>query len=143
METGDDLCLLLIDIDHFKKFNDTWGHQTGDEVLKLVAKTLVENIKGQDIVARFGGEEFVVLLPKTSLSASVTVANVIRTAFEKRRVVGKESKRMIGGITVSIGVARYELGEALAELIQRADAALYRAKNEGRNRVIADPTVEA
>jgi len=143
METGDDLCLLLIDIDHFKKFNDTWGHQTGDEVLKLVAKTLVDNIKGQDVVARFGGEEFVVLLPKTSLSASVMVGNTIRTAFEKRRVVDKESKRMIGDITVSIGIARYELGESLAELVRRADAALYRAKNEGRNRVIADPPTGA
>jgi diguanylate cyclase len=143
METGDDLCLLLIDIDHFKSFNDTWGHQTGDEVLKLVAKTLVDNIKGKDMVARYGGEEFIVLLPKTALAASVSVANSIRIAFEKRRLVSKESKRTVGSITVSIGVARYEPGEALAELIRRADAALYDAKSQGRNRVVAEPDIKA
>jgi len=138
METGEDLCLLIADIDHFKIFNDTWGHQTGDEVLKLVAKTLVDNVKGQDIVARFGGEEFAILLPKTNSRAAIAVSNTIRVAFENRRLVTKDSKRSVGSITVSIGVARYEPGEALAALIHRADAALYRAKHEGRNRIVAD-----
>jgi len=143
METGEPLALLLVDIDHFKRFNDTWGHQTGDEVLKLVAKTLVDNVKGRDSVARFGGEEFAVLLPRTASSAAVAVGDAIRVAFAKRRLVAKDSRRAVGGITVSVGVAQYEPGEAMPELLRRADAALYQAKREGRNRVVADAPVTA
>jgi diguanylate cyclase len=131
------LTLLMVDIDHFKKFNDICGHQTGDEILKLVAHTLKNNVKGQDLVCRYGGDEFVILLPGTSLDNANIVGENIRRAFEQRRIVKKGTSDPIGGITISVGAARYELGEPVAALIQRADEALYRAKREGRNRVVA------
>jgi diguanylate cyclase len=138
VEDGQPLTLLMLDIDHFKKFNDTWGHQTGDEVLKLVAHTLKETVKGQDLVARYSGEEFVIVLPGTSLDDAIVVGDNIRRAFERRRIVRKGSSDQIGGITLSVGAASYEYGEPMANLVQRADAALYRAKRDGRNRVVAD-----
>src|SRR3954453_11411507 len=84
MNSGDDLSLLLVDIDHFKKINDTWGHATGDEILQLVAATLTQTVKGQDCAARYGGEEFAVILPGTSLAAAVKVGDNIRTAIARR-----------------------------------------------------------
>ncbi len=132
------LSLLMLDIDHFKKFNDKWGHQTGDDVLKLVAHTLKDNVKGQDLVARYGGEEFVILLPGTSLENAMAVGENIRRAFERRRIVKKGTGDAISRITISIGAAQYALDRPSDDLVERADAALYRAKREGRNRVVAD-----
>jgi diguanylate cyclase len=135
-----DLCLLMIDIDHFKKFNDTWGHQTGDEVLKVVAKALSANIRGSDMVARFGGEEFAVMLPGTPINGALVVAENIRKTIANSKLKRKESQADLGQITVSIGVARYRLGEedTIPFLIKRADEALYSAKRAGRNRVSAE-----
>ena len=136
MESGDDLALLLIDIDHFKKFNDTWGHQTGDEVLKLVAKILAAGLRECDTPARYGGEEVAGILPGSTASQALATAERIRKAFESKRLVERKSGKEIGNITVSIGAALFEPGEALASLISRADAALYDAKKGGRNRVV-------
>jgi len=137
MNTGDDLCLIILDVDHFKLFNDTWGHQTGDEVLKLVATTIQQNVRGQDRAARYGGEEFAVILPCTPIAGATTVGENIRQAMERQQFVAGESQQMIGGITVSLGVACYDPGEPLLDWIGRADSALYRAKHDGRNRVRA------
>jgi diguanylate cyclase len=135
MNTGEDLCLIILDVDHFKLFNDTWGHQTGDEVLKLVATTIQQNVRGQDRAARYGGEEFAVILPCTPIAGAGTVGENICQAMERQQFVARESQQTIGGITVSLGVACYEPGEPLLDWIGRADAALYQAKHDGRNRV--------
>ena len=138
METGKPLCLLLMDIDHFKKFNDTYGHQVGDQVLKIVARTLKDNVKGQDLPARYGGEEFCVILPKTGVTDAVAVATNIRHAMATRKLRNKKTGDNYGGVTVSIGVAQYRSEEALGQFIQRADRALYMAKDDGRNRVVSE-----
>ena len=137
MNTGEDLCLILLDVDHFKLFNDTWSHQTGDEVLKLVAATIQQNVRGQDRAARYGGEEFAVILPCTPIAGAATVGEHIRQAVEKQQFVERESQQTISGITVSLGVACYDPGEPLLDWIGRADSALYRAKHDGRNRLRA------
>jgi diguanylate cyclase len=133
--TGLPLVLLMLDIDHFKRFNDTFGHQTGDQVLRLVARTLTDGIKGRDIAARYGGEEFAIVLPETPLQAGVRVSESLRKSVEGKEVVNKASQKHLGQITLSIGVAEYFPGESISDFISRADAALYEAKNQGRNRV--------
>lgn len=138
MNSGDDLSVLIVDIDHFKKFNDTWGHPTGDDVLRVIAATLQQTIRGQDTAARYGGEEFAVILPATPLPAAVAVGNNIRHACEKHELVTHDTEVSVGTITISIGAACYEPGEALANWIRRADGALYRAKEGGRNCVMFD-----
>ncbi len=105
-ETQEELCLVVADIDHFKKFNDNHGHQTGDQVLKLVAKLLSANIKGRDMAARFGGEEFTILLPQTNLRAAVTVADQIRERVRTKELIKKSTNENLGTITLSLGVAR-------------------------------------
>ncbi len=135
MNSGEPLSLLIVDIDHFKQFNDSWGHQTGDAVLRLVAATLHRTVRGGDCPARFGGEDFAVILPATVPEAAMAVGENIRHAFEKAELVAREGRRRIGGITVSVGGATYVPGEKLAGLVARADAALYQAKQGGRNRV--------
>ena len=133
---GEDVTLLLCDIDHFKRFNDTWGHQTGDQVLRLVASCLGENIKGRDTAARYGGEEFAVLLRATGLDAATRLANQIRAMVETKKLVKKSTGDVLGAITISIGVAQFGDGETGEAVIRRADACLYGAKHNGRNLVI-------
>jgi diguanylate cyclase len=137
MNSGDDLSLLLVDIDHFKKVNDTWGHATGDEVIQLVAEALTQAVKGQDCVARYGGEEFAVILPGTSIDAAVRVGDNVRTALGRRLFVPRTAPQAVCTVTVSVGVACYEPGESLSQWVQRTDAALYQAKRSGRNRVVS------
>lgn len=127
--------LLFTDIDHFKKFNDTYGHQTGDQVLRLVALALKQNIKGQDIACRFGGEEFAVLLPRTDLAQSVVVAEHIREAVFSKELVKRSTGENLGRITISIGVAEWRRGDTLQSVVERADVCLYAAKRGGRNMV--------
>ncbi len=134
MNSGDDLAMLMIDIDHFKRVNDTWGHQTGDMVLRHLAKTLQKAVRGGDHVARYGGEEFAVILPRTDGQAAVSVAENIRQTLA-REPVQLELTPPITPTTVSIGAACYDPGEPLAEWVGRADAALYSAKRDGRDRV--------
>jgi diguanylate cyclase len=142
---GEDVCLLMCDIDHFKKFNDNWGHQTGDQVLRLVASCLADNIKGRDVAARYGGEEFAVLLRGTPLEGATLVANQIRSTVETKKLVKKSTGDILGTITISIGVAKFGPGEATDAVIRRADACLYGAKHNGRNLVInqGDPRMAA
>jgi len=143
LEDGSDLCLLMADIDYFKKFNDTFGHQLGDLVLRLVAKALTDGIKGRDIAARYGGEEFAILLPKTRLDDAVKLADGLRSMIASRRVRKRDDDRDLGTVTLSMGAACFRPGEPASEFIQRADAALYFAKRSGRNRVAAESEVEA
>src|SRR5690606_4224198 len=136
MATGQPLCLLLSDIDNFKQFNDTFGHQIGDQVLRLVAKVLTRSIKGRDLAARYGGEEFAIILPQTDLDGAYTLAEQIRATVAGNRIRSKPDGADLGRITMSIGCARYIPEEPLTDLSQRADDALYRAKRAGRNRVL-------
>lgn len=142
-QTREPLTLLMGDIDHFKKFNDTWGHQTGDQVLRLVARCLTENIKGRDTAARYGGEEFAVILPNTALENATTVAHQIRQAVQAKKVVKRSTGETLGTITMSLGAALFNIDESSSDLIERADAALYAAKRGGRNcvRTERDPDV--
>ncbi|MEC9236272.1 MAG: GGDEF domain-containing protein, partial [Pseudomonadota bacterium] len=128
--------LMLIDIDHFKNFNDTYGHQVGDQVLKLVAKTLTDGIKGKDFAARYGGEEFAIILPESNAMAGEVVGNALREAVAKKEVINRNSGEKLGRITMSVGVAQYSGSESEEALIERADKALYKAKETGRNRVV-------
>ena len=137
-ETGAALALLMCDIDHFKTFNDTWGHQTGDQVLRLVANCLSENVKGRDTAARYGGEEFTVILRQTALGNALNLANQIRSTVESKKLVKKSTGDILGRITISIGVAQLSREDQAETLVQRADTCLYRAKNTGRNRVVGE-----
>lgn len=132
------LCLMLLDIDHFKRFNDTWGHQTGDQVLRLVAMTLKSNIKGQDTAARYGGEEFAAILPETDLDGAMIVADNIRKAVQAKELLKRSTNEKLGRITASFGVAMYRPGDTPSSLIERADRCLYAAKHAGRNRVLGE-----
>ncbi|MSO71818.1 MAG: GGDEF domain-containing protein [Alphaproteobacteria bacterium] len=132
------LSLLLFDVDFFKHFNDTYGHQLGDEVLRLIGRELKNNIKGRDTAARYGGEEFAVVLPVTTLPNALKVAEQIRSQVERRRVVRSATGEVLAAITLSVGVAAYRHGEPVTALIERADAALYAAKHAGRNQVMAE-----
>jgi len=135
-EKDQQLSLLMMDIDHFKNFNDSFGHEIGDQVLKIVARTLTDSVKGMDMVARFGGEEFVVILPKTPIGGAMIVADAIRKAIAGREMKRRDTGENYGVITVSVGVACYRHGsDNPAALLKRADEALYRSKKGGRNRV--------
>lgn len=142
MEDGTPLCLILIDIDDFKQFNDRYGHEIGDEVLKLVVRHLFEHLKGKDIPARFGGEEFTIILPDTRLLDAITVANHIRHDLANRLLTHRTSQRIYDRITLSAGVAQYRYGEPLEKLIRRTDAALYAAKHGGRNCVYSEQAID-
>jgi len=139
-ENGLPFSLIMMDIDHFKSFNDNYGHQVGDQVLRLVAKCLTDGVKGQDMAARYGGEEFAILLPETNLNASVIVANNLRKAVAQKDVVNRATGEKLGRITLSGGVAQFYPGEKPEDIIERADSALYTAKHNGRNQVAAAPT---
>ena len=132
-ESSRPLCLLMCDVDNFKTFNDTYGHQTGDAVLRLVAQTINANIKGRDLVARYGGEEFAVILTNTSLDAAVLVAEEIREAVFSKELVRKSSGQRLGHVTISIGAAEFLADDTETCLIERADKCLYAAKAAGRN----------
>ena len=136
------LSLLATDIDFFKKFNDTYGHLTGDQVLRLVAQALKQNVKGQDIACRYGGEEFAVILPDTSLREAVTVAEHIRRAVMTKELVKRSTGENLGRITISIGVATLKPGDTVNSLYDRADQCLYAAKRGGRNRVVCETDPE-
>jgi len=140
VDTGKIFTMLMVDIDHFKSFNDNFGHQVGDQVLRLVARTLTDGIKGKDIAARYGGEEFTILLPETNLDAGIAVADSLRKALANKEIINRSSGELLGRITMSVGVAQFYNTETIESLIERADAALYTAKHNGRNQVAAAPT---
>lgn len=132
---GNDLCLLLGDIDQFKSFNDSHGHQTGDQVLKFVSHALRSNLKGRDMAARYGGEEFAILLPGTTLRGAVIVGNQVREAIRSKELIKRSTGAKLGKVTISFGAARYRPGESINEFIHRADMYLYAAKKAGRDQV--------
>lgn len=132
------LCVALIDIDHFKRINDTYGHAIGDEVLKTVARQIIHSVKGKDMVARYGGEEFALLLPNTPLEGGEAVSESIRKAVCAKSLKHRETGSDYGTVSISIGVTSLQDGkDTSSALLKRADEALYAAKNQGRNRVIA------
>jgi len=135
MENGGQMCLVLADIDHFKAFNDRFGHRVGDEVLKLVAKQMRDQVKGRDTPARYGGEEFALVLPDTRLEDAATLADRIRAGLANHTLTSRKSAMRYGRITISAGIATYRYGEPMDQLLQRADRALYLAKNAGRNQI--------
>lgn len=137
-DNGAPLTLLMIDIDHFKKFNDMHGHLVGDNVLRLVARTLVENLKGRDVIARYGGEEFVILLPQTKADDAARVANLLRESLGTKQIRKRSTNETLGVVTISVGVAEYCAGEELDGFVARADAGLYKAKQTGRNKVVCE-----
>jgi diguanylate cyclase len=138
LAVGEPLSLLMFDIDHFKSFNDSYGHLTGDQVLRLVGLSLKQTIKGQDITARYGGEEFAVVLPNTALRQALTVADHIRRAVMAKELKKKSTGEILGRVTISVGVSMLKAGDDTDSLIERADACLYAAKRNGRNRVICE-----
>ena len=132
------MVVMLADIDHFKSFNDDHGHLVGDSVLKVVASTLKSQIKHSDILARFGGEEFIILLPKTSIENGMTVAEMLRSQIESLTIKKRNSHQNLKRITISIGVSHLYHEQRLNDAIERADKALYRAKHKGRNCIIRE-----
>jgi len=131
--------VLIADIDHFKRVNDSYGHLVGDQVIRALAQVLQNCVKGRDIAARWGGEEFIVLLPETPGEGAVMLAEQLRTAFGKTRIKRGGKQELNDAVTISIGVAQIAGGEPLEQAIGRADSALYQAKNGGRNCVRVAP----
>ncbi len=136
-QSGTPMCLVMTDIDHFKRVNDTFGHPVGDDVLKVFATMIARNIKGQDFVARYGGEEFAIILPKTPADAACKLIDNIRQQFAQKRLMLRQSRQAIGEVTASFGIAQLSEGITVEALIEQADEQLYVAKRNGRNRVCA------
>lgn len=136
-ESKKPLSLIMCDIDHFKRVNDVFGHQVGDEIIKMFARVIENNIRDGDTVIRYGGEEFAIILPSADQDVARTIAERIRKQFESKKVTIRETNQKVGQITASFGVAQFRPGDGVEVLVQRADAKLYEAKSAGRNRVAA------
>jgi diguanylate cyclase len=132
------LCLLMMDIDHFKAINDTYGHMAGDEVLRVVAHAIKQHVQRDDLAARLGGEEFAIILPAAPARAALTVAEHVRCRIMAMHFVKRSTGESIGRVTLSGGVAAYRPGDTACSLLHRADNCLYAAKRHGRNRVVCD-----
>jgi len=142
MEKGTPLSILMIDIDHFKKFNDSYGHQVGDQVLRLVARVLQEGVRDCDLAARYGGEELMAVLPDAALSACVDVAERIRCRISEARLTRRATGEEITSVTISVGVAQFRMAESAGGMIERCDRALYEAKRAGRNCTVKETTID-
>lgn len=142
MEAGTPLSILLIDIDHFKQFNDGFGHQVGDQVIRLVAKVVQENVRECDLAARYGGEELMAILPGAALDTCFEVAERIRRRICEAKLTRRTTGEEISSVTVSIGVAEFRMAESADGMIDRCDRALYQAKRAGRNRTIRESAEE-
>jgi diguanylate cyclase len=138
-QTGTALSVLLLDVDHFKRINDRYGHAFGDEVLTGVAAAVKALVKGRDVAARLGGDEMALLLPDTALAGAMVVATRIRVSIARGviRPGTTEENTDVDGVTVSIGVAERQSGETTESMLDRADKALYVAKQQGRNRIVS------
>jgi diguanylate cyclase len=142
MEKGEPLSIFMIDIDHFKKFNDTFGHQVGDQVLRLVAKVLEDNVREGDLAARYGGEELIAVLPGADLEVCAGVAERIRRRISEARLTRRTTGKEISSVTVSIGVAQFRMAESAEAIIERCDRGLYQAKRSGRNQTVTENDLE-
>ncbi len=143
LESGSDLCLVICDIDFFKKFNDTWGHQTGDQVIRFVANSLSQKAQNDSLVTRYGGEEFAIIMPRTNLDTAHEFSESVRTTIERKKLIRRSTGEPLGQVTVSFGIAQYSAGEEHTVLIERADSCLYYSKQAGRNRITleSDPGI--
>jgi diguanylate cyclase len=142
MEGDLSLGLFMIDIDHFKRFNDNFGHGVGDQVLRLISNVLRERLRDEDLAARYGGEELIAVLPGATLAVCEGVAERIRQAIAECQLTRRSTGELLPGVTVSIGIAQFRFGESAAQLIERCDNALYLAKRTGRNRVVTEERLE-
>lgn len=141
-ETNTPLCLAILDIDHFKRFNDTWGHQTGDQVLRYVSTILARTCVGRRFAARFGGEEFAIIFPGESSSAVLSALESIRHEVSSRGLRRRSTNDDLGTVSISAGFAEHQSGESAASLLERADTALYASKRGGRNMVSSAPSLQ-
>ncbi len=132
------LCLMLCDIDHFKRFNDTWGHHTGDQILRFLASAMQAHVRHDFLIARYGGEEFAIVMPRLSVQQAALVAEALRGAIQAKRLRRRSTNEDLGQVTVSMGIARLQPGDTPQGLIERADACLYASKRNGRNQVTTD-----
>ncbi|MDC9724874.1 MAG: GGDEF domain-containing protein [Gammaproteobacteria bacterium] len=137
--SGIEVSMIFADLDLFKKINDTHGHLVGDQVLKVVAKSLKGAVKGRDLVARYGGEEFAIILLNTSIDNAKKLAENIRSEIAAKRIQRRDNRKSLGNITMSFGVARYFPSEGSESFLQRVDRALYMSKRKGRNTVSEAP----
>ena len=142
-QTGEPMCLAMTDIDFFKAFNDNYGHQTGDQVLKLVAKILESSVRDGELAARYGGEEFALVMPGATLDESYVVCERVRELVSSKQIRNRNTGESMGNITLSLGVALYRPGDSSTDMIQRADAGLYFAKQHGRNQTVIETQLEA
>jgi diguanylate cyclase len=140
---GEPLCVAILDIDHFKVFNDTWGHQTGDQVLRYVASVIGRAGEGARTAARYGGEEFALILPGEDADVALGLLEKIREEVGSRMLKRRSTSEDLGAVTVSIGLAAWGPGEPATALLERADAALYASKHAGRNRTTTAAQVSA
>jgi len=127
---------LAIDIDHFKKINDDFGHFVGDKVIQRIAKTIKRHVSEKDLAVRYGGEEFLVVMTNKSIPEAKKVAENIRLSVSKMKLIQKESNTYLPPISVSIGIAQSDDTPDWTSLFKQADNALYKAKNAGRNRCV-------
>jgi diguanylate cyclase len=141
LRTQRPLALLMVDIDHFKRFNDTHGHQTGDQVLRLVATTIQNHVQEKSTAARYGGEEIAILLPDHDMAQAMRVAETIRTELRSRQLVKRTNGEKLGRVTVSIGLALAKTHDTVASFIDRADRCLLSAKSLGRDRTICESEI--
>ena len=138
VENRQPFSLLMIDIDHFKQFNDTYGHAIGDKVLVYVAGALKDGVKGDDVVARYGGEEFAIFLPETDYAGAMAVGEHVRKKIAQKRLTLSARQKSLGKITISVGVAVAHAQDDEFLLMERADKGLYQAKRNGRNQVVGE-----
>ncbi|MBK8545625.1 MAG: GGDEF domain-containing protein [Caulobacteraceae bacterium] len=131
----------MCDIDHFKRFNDTWGHLVGDQVIKFIANTLRVHATGDFLAARYGGEEFAIIMPRTPMHAAKTIAAGIHAAVRSKQLTRRSTGESLGALTLSIGLAQRREFESVSDLIARADACLYASKRAGRDRITCDTEI--
>ncbi len=137
-EEGIPFSVIMLDIDHFKRINDTYGHKVGDSVLEFIGQTINGSVKGRDVPTRYGGEEFVIVLPATVFEDACKVAESLRRQISSKILKVTKTQKKIGTVTVSAGVAQIRPGDSVGDLLERVDRALYLAKQEGRNRVMTE-----